>query len=83
MTGRTLLNPSSVPEDVRPESLALVGHMAFASVERRTRYRIYAFDRLLARVAAPLPPGVRDWYTRGPGGNVGPPFRTVSFAGRL
>jgi DUF971 family protein len=48
MTGRTLLNPSSVPEDVHPESLALVG-----SYGLRIRWSdghdtgIYAFDRLL------------------------------------
>ena len=48
MTGRTLLNPTSVPEDVHPESLALVG-----SYGLRIRWSdghdtgIYAFDRLL------------------------------------
>jgi DUF971 family protein len=54
MTGRALLDPSRVPADVRPESLALVGAYGL-----RVRWSdghdtgIYPFDRLLAVCGCP------------------------------
>ncbi len=54
MSGRALLNPASVPSDVRPVSVALVGAYGL-----RVRWSdghdtgIYTFDRL--RAACPCP----------------------------
>jgi DUF971 family protein len=54
MTGRTLLDPASVPDDIRPASLALVGAYGLrVNWSDGHGTGIYTFDRLLA--ACPCP----------------------------
>jgi DUF971 family protein len=54
MTGRPLLNPAAVPEDIRPLSVALVGAYGI-KVQWSDGHGtgIYTFERLLAQCPCP------------------------------
>jgi len=66
MTGRPLLNPSSVPPDVRPLSLALVGAYGL-KIDWSDGHGtgIYTFERLLASCPCPACAAARSGRSPG------------------